>query len=371
MITRRRLMAGMAAVPAAALVPAFPSETKASPPSLNAAAARNGRYFGAAVRTEYMERDPRLREEIVQHCGWITPEIHLKWNSIENRRGQFWFEPVDKLMRFAAANGMQVHGHTLLWDQSTPDWAKREMRRRRDWRLVEAHFQRLMTRYASIPQWDVVNEVIDTQTGDRQGLRRNTFYKAYGPNYITQALETARRHAPDARLMLNDYSFEYENYVDADRRTTFLKLIERLRKAGTPLDGVGLQAHLDLGKGPLKKGTLGPFLRELANFDLDIVVSELDVKEHDYRASTRERDQRVADEVARYLDIVLDEPAVKGVVTWGLSDKYSWLKVERGDKVNRARYGNPAPNRGLPYDSAMQAKPMHQVLAERLANRTV
>jgi len=40
-------------------------------------------------------------------------------------------------------------------------------------------------------------------------------------------------------------------------------------------------------------------------------VTELDVKEHDRSLSIRERDRRVADEARRYLDIAMDEPAVK------------------------------------------------------------
>lgn len=371
MLTRRRFTALLAAAPAAALLPAVPAAAIPPAVSLNAAAKRGGRSFGAAVRIEQLEHEPVLRDHVLKHCGWLTPEIHLKWDSIENRRGQVWYEPVDGLVTFAEKNGMELRGHTLLWDQSTPGWAKATMRRRREWTFVEAHFARLMGRYGhAIKQWDVVNELIDTQAGDRQALRRNTFYQAYGADYVTKALTTARSHAPDGKLFINDYSFEYDNYVEADRRKAMLKLIERLKKAGTPLDGIGLQAHLDLGKGPLRRQTIRPFLREIANFGLDIVVSELDVKERDYRASTDERDRRVGDEVARYLDIALEEPAVKGVVTWGLSDKHSWLKVEHGDRVDRRRYGNPAPNRGLPFDSTMRAKPMQRVLAETLSAAT-
>ena len=361
MLTRRQSAASLLGVAGAALLPAAPAT--AATPSLNDLARRSGRLFGAAVRSDQLAAEPALSKAVAAECGMITPEIHLKWNSIENRKGSIWYQPVDDLVAFAARTGQKIYGHALIWEQSTPDWALRELKARRNWRLVSDHMERVLGRYgAVIDVWDVVNEPIDTQ-GGKNGLRRTTFHRVFGPDYVAEALQTARHYAPHARLMLNDYSFEYENHVEVDRRKAFLKLLGDLKGRGIPLDGVGLQAHLDLGKGPMKRATIAPFMQAIADMGLDIYITELDVKERDYRATPQTRDMRVADEVARYLDIALEQPAVRGVTTWGLSDRHSWLKVERGDRVDRKRYGNPAPNRGLPYDAAMQPKRMHQALA--------
>ena len=358
MLTRREFAASLLCLGGAALVPSAPS--LAAAPSLNELARRSGRVFGAAMRSDQIAAEPALRRAVAAECGMLTPEIHLKWNSIEHRKGSIWFQPVDELVAFAAGNGQQVYGHTLLWEQGTPDWALRELKDRRDWRLVAGHFERVLGRYSdTIEVWDVVNEPIDTQ-GGRDNLRRTTFHRAFGPGYIAEALQTAHHYAPRARLMLNDYIFEYDNPVEADRRKAFVKLLGDLKGRGVPLDGVGVQAHLDLGKGKLKASVIAPFLQEIADMGLEIYITELDVKERDYRATQEARDARVADEVARYLDIALDQKAVRGVTAWGLSDRHSWLGVER---VDRKRYGDPAPNRGLPYDAAMQPKPMYHALA--------
>jgi endo-1,4-beta-xylanase len=80
-----------------------------------------------------------------------------------------------------------------------------------------------------------------------------------------------------------------------------------------------------------------------------------------------DRDWRVAGEVKTYLDVALAEPAVKGVITWGLSDRRSWLYVTDEDY---ARYAGvwkgddgPGVNRGLPLDASMQRKPMYHAIA--------
>lgn len=333
------------------------------------AAGNMRRLLGTCVRIEQLEGEPDLARCVASQFSSITPEIHLKWNSVENKEGQFWFEPVDRLVDFARAHDLRLHGHTLLWEKSTPDWALREMRRDGDWGLVERHIRRVMSRYSDhISDWDVVNEPIDTQEG-RDGLRRNTFHKVFGPDYIVRALQTAHDAAPNARLLLNEYGFEYDNYVEVDRRAAFLKLLEQLRNAGVPLHGVGIQAHLDLGKGPIPERDVSRFLAEIADMGLAILITELDVKERDYRATLAERDMRVSDEVRRYLDIALAQPAVESVTTWGITDRLSWLEVEKGDRVDTKRFGPAAPNRGLPFDSKLQPKAMHSALRDALGQR--
>ena len=222
-------------------------------------ARRSRRYFGAAARIDQIVAEPTLRDIIITNCGSLTPEIHLKWDSLEWRQGEFNYSPVDKLIEFGRRHKMAVRGHTLIWDQSTPEWAKTDLLARGDWSLIAGHFSRTLGRYAAdIREWDVVNEPIDTETGV-DGLRRTTLHKAFGPNYIRRALEEARSHAPTARLLINDYGFDYRNPVDAARRVAFVRLLTRLKREGTPIDGVGLQAHLDVSKGPLAAEELRAF----------------------------------------------------------------------------------------------------------------
>lgn len=372
--SRRSVLTGLALAPAFAVAPhgawavpegegaALPNAST-TPPSLSRAARSGGRYYGSAARADHLRQDKALRAAVLRDCDVLTPEIHLKWNSLEWRKGQFNFAPIDDLLAFSDQNGLRVRGHTLLWDQSTPDWAKREMLEQRDWRLMSEHFSRVLGRYSSrIDEWDVINEPIDTEAGAHD-LRRNTFFRAFGPTYIERAMEEARAHAPKAHLVINDYGFEYGNPVDKARRHAFVALARRLRAADVPLDGVGVQAHLDLSKGPIDKAGLQDMTKALIDLGLDITITELDVKETEGGASTTARDQKVADETGRYLDVMLAFPEVRGVVTWGLTDKFSWLTEQVDDRVRPAR----GANRGLPYDDAYSPKPMYWTLVDALS----
>ena len=275
---------------------------------------------------------------------------------------------MDALTDFALTNNKQLRGHTLLWHLSVPHWATSLLPEKGGWSFLQRYFQAALSRYGNaIAEWNVINEPIET--GYRtDGLRSSIFLQAFGVDYIARALWEARRLAPRAKLLINEFGLEYDLRVEHERRYHFLKLLDRLKRADVPLDGVGLQAHLDLSKGVMPANVLGRFLKEIADLGLFIVISELDVKEHDYVLPMDQRDARVADETRRYLDVTLDQPAVRGLTTWGLSDRHSWLQVTKDDF---ARYpdawkdgSSPGLNRGLPFDSSMKPKPMYRAIAE-------
>ncbi|MEO6834772.1 MAG: endo-1,4-beta-xylanase [Candidatus Tumulicola sp.] len=345
-----------------------------APEGLASAAASHRRFFGAAVRTRTLLGERDLREAILRECGHLVPEFEMNWNAIEPSYGQLSFDRMDTLASFAAAHGKPLRGHTLLWHLGVPDWAVGALRERRDWTLIARYFGSLIPRYGDvIDRWEVVNEPLDP--GHRpDGLRQSVFLEAFGPDYIPRALEQARIFAPRAQLIVNEYGLEYDLPDERARRYLFLKLLERLKHAEAPLDGIGVQAHLDLRKGSVSQPAIAQFLRDVSGLGLSVIVTELDVKEANYAASPEVRDRLVGDEVRRYLDVVLSQRGVLGVTTWGLSDRHSWLEVTKDDYGRFTGAwtdgGGPGLNRGLPLDGAMRPKPMYYAIEDALSSIT-
>ena len=90
---------------------------------------------------------------------------------------------------------------------------------------------------------------------------------------------------------------------------------------------------------------------------LAIYVTELDVCDRELPAEIAARDQAVAAYTKRYLDVVLDEPATRTVMTWGLSDRSTWMLHDpAGARPDRL------PPRPLPYDTHLSPKPMRDAL---------
>jgi endo-1,4-beta-xylanase len=334
----------------------------------NASANRHrptGRSFGTAVRPDHLVVGSLSAKLIAEHCDFLVPEYHAQWSAVEWRRGIPWFGNLDPISNFARAHGMTVRGHALIWEQMTPDWAREAMLHDCDWSVVQAHFATMLTRYNDIArEWIVVNECIDTEHGV-DNMRRTSFQRAFGNGYVEQALETARELAPTARLFINDYALEYDNPTDEARRIALLRLVERLRRSGIPLDGVGLQAHLELAKGPLATISLQRFFAELDGMGVDIAITELDVLEHDRRAPVPLRDFRVAEATRALIDIIRAHAGIRSIATWGLFDQDSWLQ-ERDPETKAATQSRPIDcshlNRGLPFDGHYVGKPMLSVL---------
>jgi endo-1,4-beta-xylanase len=368
-IGRRETLAALAAVTA---LPGFIQKGfgEAIPDtSLVSTARRGGRFFGAAARIDHINAIGKLREIVLRDCGYLTPEFHMNWDHIHPAPDAWTFEQADQLCAFAIANDMRIRGHLLLWDQSTPQWARDAMAGSGGWTVVQNYLATTLGHYnGTVDTWDVVNEAVD-DNGRSDGLRENIFFRAFGPDYVRRAFEEARQHAPAAHLNINDYGFDYDNKTESARRSLFLNLLEHLRKSNTPVDGVGIQAHLDLSKGPVNQRILSKFLQDIADMQFDIVITEMDVLEKDRSASIAARDARVAQETGAYLDVALAQKGVKGIITWGLSDRFSWLQSPA--QAANADHSPAVLNRGLPYDGNLDPKPMYDTIRNALGTQHI
>ena len=143
-----------------------------------------------------------------------------------------------------------------------------------------------------------------------------------------------------------------------EKRRRLLALVRQLRRAGAPLDAVGMQAHLQMDR-PFSGPSFTAFCKELAGEGLQLLITELDVRESwkvpdGYPA----RDVLVAARVKEFAEAAL-AGGVKTILTWGLIDRYSWLVSDPG--VTRK---DGLKHRGLPLDWEGDRKPFWNALAE-------
>lgn len=355
-MTTRRAFLG--ACGAAALAVAAPAA--AGTESLAALAERSGRFFGTSLTSGALAEGGRYRGILERECAVWVPEWELKWGAlVRDPQDAPNFAPVDDIVAAAKAAGKRLRGHTLLWHEHLPE-AVTGLETARDWdRVVAPHIRAVAERYRdAIFQWDVVNEAVEPEDGEAGGLRRTPFLRMLGPGYVAEAFRLAQAAAPEARLYLNDYGVCYADGWQERRRAALLRLVERLLSDGAPLHGFGIQGHLDT-RFSFDERVFARFLETLAGFGLEIVATELDVREADDAAGRdlAARQVRAADEVRKVLSVALDNPALTGIVTWGLSDSESWLRKTR-----------PIPdNQGLPYDDRLRPAPMRTALAGLLA----
>ena len=325
-------------------------------------AAAKGLIYGAAISAKSIASDPEFVDLVLRQTGAVVAENDMKWQFINRGKPQDDdYGRADTVAAFALRNGLVLRGHNLLWYRSTPGWFFDLPNKRAAEGAIVAHIRSLVGRYrGQIHSWDVVNEPIEPANGRPDGLRTAVLLDKMGPDYIHLAHCTAREADSSARLVVNDHSLELNVPEHEARRAALLNLLEQMQRSGAPVDAAGIQAHLVCAGGaPFSASLLRRFLAEIAGLGLSIQITELDVIDTHAPADQTVRDRLVADTYSRFLDVALDEPAVKMVITWGLADRYSWLAKSRNDR---------SPSRPLPFDEDLKPKPAFEAMARAFAH---
>jgi endo-1,4-beta-xylanase len=318
--------------------------------------------YGSAVRGGMLTSDAAYRAAIIANCQLIVPEGEMKWPDIHPARDQYRFEKADALVDFARQNGIGIRGHTLAWYGGMPEWTNSISSRAEAERELVDHIETVVSRYrGEIPSWDVVNEPLIDWPQDESSLRPSIWTRQLGPNYIPIALRAAAMADPDAQLVLNEYDVEYEGPRFAARRKALVALLRSLRDRGVPLHAVGLQAHLFASRS-IDRDALQDLLGEIAALKFDVLVTELDVIDHELPGEISRRDAMVAAMADQFLGAVCDVIRPKAILTWGLTDRYTWVPTYFMRK-------DGMPNRPLPLDADFKHKPLFDVV-EKYRRRT-
>jgi endo-1,4-beta-xylanase len=331
---------------------------RAAETPLRTHAADRGRLYGAAAANGPLQRDPDYAAHFASECGILVPENVLKWALVHPAPDRFDFAPADVLAEFAAKHDMKMRGHTLVWHEQLAQWFASTVTKENARSYLENHIREVMGHYRGrMHSWDVVNEAIHPPDGRLDGLRKTPWLDLLGPEYLEIAYTVAAETDPGALLVYNDFGLDYDTAAQQAKRDAVLGLLRSLRKRKIPVQAFGMQAHLTAAEQPqFKPDTLRRFFGEIASMGLKILITEMDVADNSLPADIPDRDQAVAEIYGQYLNAALSEGAVVAVLTWGLTDKYTWL-------AQRKRRADGLPVRPLPLDAAYQPKPAREAIA--------
>jgi endo-1,4-beta-xylanase len=310
---------------------------------------------------KYCVQAPAYQQLFLEQCGMATPEVHMKWDSLSHQPGVYDFSQADGFVRFCAANHLAVRGHTLIWHQALPAWASQQLIAGDGQAVMTAHIHQVAGHFAGkLYSWDVVNEVLDPASQRPDGLRDSPWMRSCGADYLELAFRTAAAADPRALLVWNETYLEVSNGFGQAKRNAMLAQLDRLLARGVPIQAVGLESHLRAEQAPIL-GDAGyeAFLGQLAQRGMKIFITELDVQDGNLPADAAARDRAVAAIYGKFLNATLRQPAVRGVVTWGLADRFSWIAGYRPRK-------DGLPVRPLPFDADYQPKAAYYAIAQAL-----
>jgi endo-1,4-beta-xylanase len=273
--------------------------------------------IGAAVDMSPFRNESIYTQTLGREFNILVAENAMKFDAMHPAQNTYNFTDADALVAYAEANNMAVRGHTLVWHSQIPGWLTGgNFTRDQVIAIMRDHIMTVVGRYRGrILAWDVVNEAVSDNNGQ---MRTDSFWnQRIGPEYIAMAFRFAREADPNAILYYNDYSAE----GSGAKSDAVFNLVSGLLNQGVPIDGVGWQMH-----------QINPFriqqahrtnAQRLGSLGLEVSITEMDV-----RISLPTTAQELSEQALAYRDLVefcLAQPNVKTLVTWGFTDKYSWI----------------------------------------------
>ena len=279
-----------------------------------------GLNIGTCLGGRTYQSNQQFQQVLIREFNTIVAENEMKASAMQPQEGQFSFGTADQLVAFAQTNHMKVRGHTLIWHAQNPTWlTSGTWTRETLLAAMKAHITGVVSHFkGKVFEWDVVNEAFSD--GGSPSLRNSFWRKNIGDDFIDSAFTYAHQADSDAILYYNDY-----NTSDVNGKSTavYYKLKQMIDN-GIPVSGVGFQSHQTLEQ---YSGNFIASLKE--NFDrfaklgLSLAVTEMDIR------ITLPSDQADFDKQGQFygdfLKTFLENPAGRTFMTWGFTDRYSWI----------------------------------------------
>lgn len=335
--------------------------------TLSELAAARGRFVGSILNSEWFNNslgsDATIYESTHKaNFNIVVAENEMKFDATEPSRGSFSFTKGDKLMAYAAANGMQVRGHALAWHSQVPSWVSTLAQQvesaggsARDTLLsvLKTHIDSVVGHYkGKIREWDVVNEAINDNGTHGWRSEGSVWFQYIGRDFIDSAFVWAHKADPDAKLYYNDYALEWGMGTGTKAQFAYDSIAVRLKNAGIYITGIGTQTHIQ-NTHTSTPSNLRTLASKLKSIGMTMQITELDIG---FALGTAISDADYAAQghlYRQFMDLFLEAENMEAFVIWGFSDKYSWLK-------DQSKYN------GLIFDSSFAKKPAYDSLVASL-----
>ena len=248
------------------------------------------------------------------------------------------WEDADKIANFCREHGIKMRGHTLMWYSQIGTWMYQDangnlLPKEEFYANMKHHIQAIVNRYKDVVYcWDVVNEAVADSPvyPGRPELRNSPMYQIAGEEFIYKAFEYAHEADPNALLFYNDY-----NDAEPAKSQRIYNLLKRMKDAGVPVDGVGMQAHYNV-YGPSMKEVddaiklYSTVVKHIHLTELDIRVNQdmgggLRFNQGQATVSDWERTLQQDQYVNLFKVLRKHKDVIDCVTFWNVSDRDSWL----------------------------------------------
>ena len=335
-------------------------------------------YFmiGVALNQRNVSNDDQINL-VKAEFNSITAENDMKPGELHPKEGVWNWEKADKIANFCRQNGIKLRGHCLCWHSQFADWMftdkkGKPVKKEVFYERLREHIHTVVNRYKDVVYcWDVVNEAISDGGGGFGGFggfgrrgqapspyRDSRHYQLCGDEFIAKAFEFAREADPNALLFYNDY-----NECDPGKRDRIFNMVKKMKDAGVPIDGIGMQGHYNV-YGPSEED-IDAAITKYKTIVKHIHVTELDIRMNTEMGGQLRFSRGENKPVAGYMNTLLTDQynrifkifrkhkdVIDCVTFWNLGDRDSWVGVA---------------NYPLPFDSEYKPKLSYEYIRDMKA----
>lgn len=253
-----------------------------------------------------------------------TPNWYFNDGGLRPSRTSYNFKQMDEVVAFAQQHNMPIEAHHYVWGEEKwlPEWLKQGGFNKSELMdILREHIMTVGKNYRGrIAQWTVVNEPF-TRAQRLYGLNDWWADNTGGQNYIDSSFHWARQADPQSKLILNDFNNESIN----DTSNAMYDYVKSALARGVPIDGIGMQMHID-GVHPPTKDEVISNMKRFAGLGLGIYVTEFDVNMDNVKANAEGKNKIQENIYYEMMRACIESKVCFSFAYLGITDAETWYK---------------------------------------------
>lgn len=274
---------------------------------------------------------------------------YARWNGWVGEK-VFNFSEFNNNVNWMKANGISPTMHMLVGpDTYMPDWLI-------NGNYSETQLDSLLKRMiygimdtndnkTKVEVWNVMNELFDDDgtyrtnmlwlkmgwETDNSKLTGDDKINARHPVFVRKALQYCREKT-NKKLELRDFGIESDqkSYEFYKKTKAVYQLVKHLQNENVPIDAVGIQGHLTIGKSAwiFENNTLRETVKKFKALGIDVYITELDIRT-DGQTWNQELANQQKQDYYNYVKQAVEGGATR-IYFWGIQDDFDphWLQKE-------------------------------------------
>lgn len=295
--------------------------------------------FGTSVEHHLVDPeastyDAKTVENLQRYFNSLTYGNVMKWTYFEDRTNEqnLSLTRLPKtLSAFNSPDPLRIRGHATIWGASYQ--VPFRVRNSSDGAYIREqvlnHVRDYHTTFktAGVDNFDLYNEPFH----ERELLIEKIVPSGTIADEAAEVatwFQKAKEADPEAILFINEYNIL--NFWQEDDRDVYnyKSFVDAVRDAGGPIDGIGLQAHMDrmITKEQMLRrfDILSAPMAPTANHPEGLPGLQIEITEYDINLSWNPTPQQQADLTDNLLEASFEHSAIEGITIWGMNDSNHW-----------------------------------------------